>query len=732
MKNQIEAIICKTRSDLLDACGDISKVLVSDISLGTWRPHAIAQDFLAQLEVGSVTVGPVAESGDNPGVYSDLIGQLIDMETAGDLQVTTAYNHARLVADRIERLSLYVVVVIAPYDRAAWEPSALAFIKFLAEAVINARVLIVAADRDSIPEHLNVVWHGQKEAIDNTSHEQLPFTLFNVIPGIIDESIFKYLSKETRPSYLIELGGGRYLVPPSARNRIEDAPTEIYDAIVSQFPHDDWISAFALSRGTHAQGVTHRLYSFASRAFGDGDWDFGLKLLGDAVRYADNELQRWIVEAQLQGMRIAMARFREAGAASLPPPKVSAILRGFLFQSKAWALVMTGNPTDAEGLFKEALVLLESQSQSRTYLYLLNIYALTCLRLDRSAEALAIERRIEKQLSGLDEIDFHLTYINALNTARLLRRLGDLDGARSYYERAFDTSIGVRSESDFVFQNACLGFLEDKNGCSEQACIAWIRTACHWLAMEIPESLAPRVVRLIVGDVPYDFVARVSDAIQERLLTSAERAIGSRILTDKPGQRVRLVYSDKLLPGMARGGSAMGSDGWGLIVGTYDGEARALHKSRARLGGKLLDILRALVSVDLRWQEDCILIVDHQNGKEMPRTLAELLNAVRDSPSKVYWKDSEIDLCESDRVQLTDEARLRVGSAVKSLSLTDSPHVRFKRYLKPRMLSVEEVHLLAIGKSRSVGELRQIDFGYDFRPILERLVSDRVIELVTA
>ena len=191
-------------------------------------------------------------------------------------------------------------------------------------------------------------------------------------------------------------------------------------------------------------------------------------------------------------MLIATSRFLEGSQIVVPPKSLPQQLRGFLIQSKAWCLLMSNRAADAEVLFHEALGLLEASSSSRLYLYLLNIYALNCLRLGRIDEALDLENRITSDIACNFPNDYHLTYINALNTARLMRRKGKLDEAESYYQLAFSTNAGVRSESDLVFKNASEAFLQELRGRDDLACAAWVRTACHWLAMDLPEALAPK------------------------------------------------------------------------------------------------------------------------------------------------------------------------------------------------------------------------------------------------
>jgi tetratricopeptide (TPR) repeat protein len=728
----IEGIICGESPDLAQVIGDFSDLVLSDLTLGAWRPHAIARELLAQLGVLAehrVSQGLAPGSGS----YSDLVGQLIDMETAGDSLTKTAYSHASVVADQLALSGCQRVVILGLGSRLEWEHGSILFLRFLRERFVTGRVIIVTRNEKDVPEELNVSWQihrGSRELV----HERSGATIIpSVLPGILDGPTVSELCAGDGPSTydLIELRQKQYLVPPGIR-RIPDAVSaERFDDIAERLSPDHWGRSFALCHGTGRNGAAPALYSYASRAFAEGDWDLGIKLLSAAVPLADSELQGWIVKAQLQGMRIATARFADVCSVDLPPITVPNQLRGFLMQSKAWALVMTGRAAEAKELFEQALSLLDDHSQTRTYLYLLNIYALTCMRLNRIDEAIALEKRIEKQLLENHKDDFHLGYINSLNTARLMRRTGDLDAAHRYYERAFQTCEGSCSESDFVFKNTCQGFLADISGQHVIANSAWIRAACHWLAMEVPESLAPRVVRLILNDTPGNFVEAVSGVLLTRLVNSGQK-IGLDCSTEcgPVASCPRFAYTEKLRRSDIHKAAAVGADGWGLIAAASDITLRSLGPLRAQLGRILVTMTGGLLDVDWHPPEGCVMFVDHQNGRELPTNLPELLVvAASANIERVVWKGRTLVLGESLRAEVFSRLTMRIGPAVKSLFLTASPpYVTFKRYLSPRILSPTEAFLLTQGECVSVADLaaRHPDLGV--QNILRKLAIDRVIE----
>lgn len=138
-----------------------------------------------------------------------------------------------------------------------------------------------------------------------------------------------------------------------------------------------------------------------------------------------------------------------AGAAAQPfdLEDTAEEFRGSLALAKAWGLVMTQRPQEAEPLFELAAVR-QRQGDARFELYLLNIRALNQLRLGKFDAAFALEARIQQSLQERVQPDWQLAYVNAINLARLQRIRRDHARAREQYLRAFAINAGLRSQSD--------------------------------------------------------------------------------------------------------------------------------------------------------------------------------------------------------------------------------------------------------------------------------------------
>src|SRR5262249_41619938 len=135
--------------------------------------------------------------------------------------------------------------------------------------------------------------------------------------------------------------------------------------------------------------------------------------------------------------------------------------------------------------------------------------------------------------------DGRLEYINAINSARVQRRLGHWDASAQYYHRAFALTRGARTDSDLVYTGVCHALVDGRRGKPRDAFLAWLRASIHWLAAAAPDAIGGRVVAAITGRRPgvdEPFADAVSGSLRRSLLTGAEAA-GIRGLSDLDGRR---------------------------------------------------------------------------------------------------------------------------------------------------------------------------------------------------
>src|SRR5207247_3985118 len=145
--------------------------------------------------------------------------------------------------------------------------------------------------------------------------------------------------------------------------------------------------------------------------------------------------------------------------------------------------------------------------------------------------AFVIEETIQAALGRITTGRWQLTYINSLNMARLYRRRGDFDAAQRSYREAFATSFGTWSDSDAIYANVCAARVHEARRWYASALHAWGRAALYWVSSAVPEAIARRVTRTILGSAQLgsgasegNIIDDLSVAFRSRLITNATAA----------------------------------------------------------------------------------------------------------------------------------------------------------------------------------------------------------------
>jgi tetratricopeptide (TPR) repeat protein len=692
-----------------------ARPVVADLTLGAWRGQAAAHDLCRQLGVAPpepVQPTPAAHAGGEHGDYVDTIGRLVDTESAGDGVVTSALAAARRVCGALQDGPARAVVVIAPRFGNAWEREDLLFAGFLARGLHGSRhAFLLAAGPGATLPGWRLQWRAPVPPAASPP-VQAGSTLAALVPGVLDADTAALLGGEgmLASGAALPLDGGCVLPDPALRHAPAVLGELVFDDLAERAAGAGWLRAYARCHGTPAEADQPLLCDEAAVRFAEGGYGIAARLLQVARVRAPNEAWRASVDVQLQGMRIALMRFAEAAAEPEPAAELPPGLRGALLQCRAWGLVMTGRAREAEPCFDEAIRLLAGSTSERYELYLLNIAALTQLRLGRLERALEMEKRIEAALAARARPDWHLGYINAINQARLYRRAGQLDEAERYYARAFQGTLGLRSPSDLVYVNVCWAQLATQAGRPREAFAGWLRAALHWVADEVPEALAPRVARAIVeGEppVPEALPEAISAALLTRLLAAAGAAgvDAARFSTVVAPERAPVFRRpDAVPPGACQ--VAAGQPGWGVL-------ACPSHRAQPVFRGPAWDALcQALAAYAAA---ECpplagaaTLLVDACGGTEMPGTAAELLDsAVRWDARRVWFSGRDADLSAEQAHLLRASSRTRLAAGLDFVRPARGQlEVHFKRYRPPVVVAASEVPVLDwIGSGASREEL---------------------------
>ena len=689
------AVVCESDMDLCRLAGRLAvsgPLLVADLTLGSWRGHWLARELGRQLGLDLPgDQGPVPGEAAGAPPADRVVAALIDRETMGDATVLAAHHAAVAIADAARRQGVGAILIAGPAADHGWMAEDLWLLRLLnrlselpvavavppdAPAPAELPIAAIAADGPAgptvayraDPDRPGLAWPEDAGAEEEGPHQILP-----AIAGL----------------------GGAALILPGARAAAAAGCTEV--------PANPplWQRARAEALKPVADRRPEILSAGAAAAFAEGGWRQSLRLIEAALPATADAETRGALEAQAQAMRIAVMDFTGAADRPDPEPGLSAPLRRELATAKAWGLVMTGRPAEADRLFGEARALATPADRDPMWLYLLNISALAKLRTGRIDDAFAFEHQIETRLRGFDPPDWHLGYINAINLARLHRQAGQIPEARACYERAFAITLGLRSESDQLYLAVCQAGLEQAEGRIAEALITTLRAALHWLSMTVPEALAPRVARAM-GAVPGgELVARVDDHLLGRLTALLER-IGPPFddLARDPaedGPRWRRAG------GNTSGCIAWGGPGWGVLMRPrpmgedQPGRAEA-GRDGGRLGALTARILARLSPAPMAPADACIL-VDGGFGTDMPMRLPELIGlALRHGCTRLRFRDRDLVLTAAQAADLLDRCRIGPGPGIDAIDRAADGRlaVRFRRVRPQLVVAADDPAAMAL------------------------------------
>ena len=772
---------------------------VSDLSLGAWIGHQVARDFALQLGLtphlhARPPVETAAAQEDLAG-HSDAIGRLIDAESSGDTVVLTALDLAGQLLAAVAAGRPTAFVVLAPRFGHPWERENEIFVEFLLRGLAGSpsRLILACADAQppALPARWSVAWANEpRRAVAAVP----PAGLWTLVPGLLardladrllapsqagssgagphppspspiamgegepppsspvaardkrsaegglgrrDEGLPAKSSITPGTAAYLRLAGGHILVGPECRRDPALVPGTEYERLAEQAAPCGWLLAYACLRGANHPAASAALRDEAGRRFAEGGHAIALRLLEHAVLCAQDPLEQAAALLQLQSMRIALMRFGEAAQAPDTPAQLPAGLRGVLLQCKAWGLAMTGRSAQAEPYFQQARELLRDYEQSRFYLYLLNISALNKLRLDLPEEALALEKTIERQLAAAQQPDWHLTYINSINQARLYRIMREFELAERYYRRAFATNEGLRSDSDLVYINVCLAHLNERRSLQGAAFANWLRAALYYVSAPAPEALAPRVARAIVEHdppAPALLPEAIAQALMARLETTARAAAIGLSVFERLDAQAPLPEG---LPVFARTDDApagcieyaFGSPGWSLMGMTGPALQPAYagpqyDRLRALLVGLAVELCPALAAAPIT-----SLLVDTGCGSEMPDQPDELLYAcVRLRVPLISFAGKQVSLNADAIRALERDALVRIGNGPGYARYAGANlRIHFKRYLEPVTLDEKQSRILQlVDTGKTVADV--LDLCADLGPTDAILAELRTLE----
>jgi tetratricopeptide (TPR) repeat protein len=739
-----------------------SFVVVTDLSLGAWQAQHVARELRAQL--GLPTRSTLEDAGRRHeellvrgSSYADITASAVAAEAAGDAKVSVAAAAAEQIADAVRERGPHTILVVAPRFGLPWEDDDILLLDFLTRLLgpDEVRVFVaVASDARSLPRRFHV--RHRARARRTVPSTQTPMTvplepvaatsIVALVPGLVQKKVQASLDAALPGAVvgLLSIGEGFALVAPEHRRPLASVPVHEFDwlAVVSApFP---WLAAFAQCFSSRELVDPRLLSAEASRRWAEGAASVALRMGVRAIDSARTNQERDALQCWVQGVRIAAHRFDELADAPDPPVGSAPATQGFLHEAKGWGLVMSGQAHEAGAHFKRAQELLSPHSGSREFLYLLNISALGQLRSGDAVGALTLEETIAERAALLDPRDWSLEYLNALNLARLRKYLGDVEGAYSDYRRAFDVTLGTRSDSERVYSNVVLGRAAAASGRLEVAFFCALRASLHWLSSRIPEAIGSRTLAAILAR-PWPLtsrptIAEVAGALEAEL-TDAAVAFGRPAI-------VAAVHREGRAPIPAFVGGelsplqdevldlrAVGTEGIGLLVTDRRVRTPQAPDGRLRLGALTRDLLEALCP-DAGIEAAGTIVVEENHGREVPTSAAELLDVcIRRGLRRMVFSDRGVGLDDACRSHLERASLVTLGPAVAGIDGGDSGRrIRFKRVLAPLLLGDGEDRVVSHLSERSsiaglASRLTSEGTGDDVVRLVRTLEGKRALEV---
>nr|WP_314547694.1 hypothetical protein [uncultured Massilia sp.] len=698
--------------------------LFADMTLGAWRGHWLARELAPQLglpEPGHVQPA-LLQDASHHAQYADTVGRLIDNESRGDVNIIAALAQARAIAARLRARRVRHVLVAAPLPGHAWGSENLQLLRLLCDAAPDHafRIGLLLRGDGAAPEvpGLDVLVHTHPRAVDAGTQPWCS------IPGLLDPALVPAGALDAPGIETIRLAAGQVLLSPNCR------PVHGTPALAPPGLPDSLRVPFALRAAEQDVAFLQRE---AGLRFAEGAYELAYAILDGIRPQRLSQLQEALVAAQRQNIAIALMDFARAARGPVPDAGLPAEVQASLCQSRAWGLVMSGRPEDAEPLFARACALLDADTHPRLYLYLLNISALNKLRLGQAEDALAIEGEIERRLRALARPDWHLAYINSLNLARIHKKLGGLDQAERCYAHAFRVTHHLRNESDLLYTNLCLAQLDELRGDHASAFVHRLRAALHWLSNPLPEALAPRVAQAVLGRPLANREADV-EAISGELAARLRDAARREDIDATPFARPIPLH--RIGPSSVAD-TCVGAAGWSVMTSTRDyGPAPfdgARYVALNRLAVGLLARL-AQLPPGASFDEVRAILTDKRCGIELPATPREMLwSCLAWHVPVLHVGGRRCRVGQQAPAALVTAFTVQRSRAIDILDTgADTWQVRFKRYLPPRTLAHDEQACLArlsapVGLAQLAGEL---GLGFDACiGLVQRMAQARLVEV---
>ena len=662
--------------------------LVSDLTMASWRSHWVAREFISQLDTSSLSPRLFPRTNtfgnwENDQDYGLMVGKLIDWESSGDKNTIQAHNFALQILLLLQNITPKKLLLIAPKFNNEWCEENKVFINFLVHGLKETA------------HEFYIVMHSEN---NNIVHENWEVKMINppplysivpqkpvTIPGLIPlESLYNHKKNED----YIALNRGWALISPVLRRPVRYCFSD--KAIrFKQVETESWVQDFIYFFGANKEVDLNKTLEIAGNHFSEGGFEIALRYIKRALEFCTDETRLAILQIQAQGMRIALSKFQEVADQSVPETStIPNNLIGSLYLSKAWGLVAINKPQLAEVYFKMARRALVHFKDSIYYLHLLNLSALNKVKLNRIEAAFDVESEIAERITNLEKTNWQLYYVNCINQAELYKQAQSYKKSERYYQKAFSTTLSLRSESDLIYTNLCTSKLEQLKGNHLLSFHYLFRGIIHWLSMEVPESIAPKVASTILNAPIYnktDLPDQISKKLIEHLVSTTQQA---KILAENfnisqinPEDYVvfnRLDIQNKF---NTENVAWVGNPGWSFILGSSVKKPVYQSKNYNILSSMAFKFAEKAIPKSYI-PHNPIVLVDDQLGCEIPATKTEIVeSALRTGIETIIYRRKKYQINPAAKNELENNLKMVPSPGIDHLINKDEPNgIAFKRY----------------------------------------------------
>ena len=635
---------------------------IADLSLGAWRPRDVARQLAEQIGL------PLDRFVAAPRQHGDIIARGVDNEAAGPVRVLDAFADAQWIANAF---GAGARILLLPPRFA--DPGVVAdtpFVHFLAKLGVD------------------VTWRTQSLPLPAPCHTETltpnQQALLAFFPGALPSALIRKAGLHDNPGAFADPQRG--LIHPALRDADPAKSPGRVAALAPYLGADPRITLIYHLYGPAFYADADQLTEMGLDLCQNGEFDGGAVLLERAAAIARTKIGKAVCNLHLQGHRIYEHRFADAAAQALPDADLPPDLAAKLALTIAWGKIFDGAPAAGLALLEQHVTAaLQIPEATTDALFLLNIAALGHLRIGAPDMAYRLEKEIETRVLQADQPDARALFINSINLARLCKRRGEPLEYRSYLNRAFRTSDGVRNKSEMLQMNLMRGnFGVDAQG----AATYLLRAALIWLALDPPESISIRAQQaLTFKPLKFQHIEpELSGAILERL-----SAGWPDVACDPSGRAFDFaaVSSLEVPPGSV----ALGHPELCLFWAPSERPPQFASDQRRRLATLVSGILRAIFPMSDAVDQGRVLL-NFDVGQDLPAGRSGLLAMMaRCQISDGVWNGQPLTFAFTDADHPTEHV-IKISLAAGVLDVSDKD-VTFRRSLAPRRLSVAECGIVA-------------------------------------